>query len=271
MILWALIIAPVVFVLTLHVQRRWNLQKRVQRRMDALSLAFFQSIGMRHGEDRPRGAVYRWRTKLELVESREFKLLTFSSLFAALAAFQFLPSTMAGVFLAVAAVLISYRFIYLFLKRRRENKIREELPGVLDLLVICLGSGLGINAAFERVLREMEETPLQEEFRQIVNEAVAGLPFEETLKNFSSRVPIPEVQSLGGAIIQAHKTGVSLADTIKIQSETMRDTMKMRLKERLMRVPILVLFPMVFFILPVLFIVILGPGMIEIFKQIGSL
>lgn len=254
-----------------YFQPRWKQQKRIQRRLDFLNLRSLQHLAAQAGEKGRAGAVYRLKAKMDLVESREFKLLTYAALGGALLAIKFLPPAAFSVAVAFAAVLFAYRYIHLWTKQARFQSIREEMPGALDLLAICLSSGLGIHTALERILREMEETPLQEEFRQIVNESNTGIPFEEALRNFSSRIPISDIMSLTGAIIQAHKTGVSLAETIKIQSETMRETMKMRLRERLMKVPVIVMFPMVLFIMPVVLFVILGPALIEFFKGFEAL
>lgn len=152
-------------------------------------------------------------------------------------------------------------------KRRRRARIEKELPGTLDLIVICLEAGLGINAAFLRVSNEMENSPLGDDLKQTFNEVSAGVPLDQALRNFARRAAIPDLNAIVVAVIQAQKMGTAVAMTFRVQAESLREQYKMRMKEKIMKAPVKVLFPLVFFIFPALFIVILGPAMISIFNQ----
>ena len=169
--------------------------------------------------------------------------------------------------LAMAFSIVALRFLRSVAERRRVDLMRNELPGAMDLMVICLEAGLGINSAFLRVSNEMEGTPLGEELKQTFNEVSAGVPLDSALRNFAKRAKIAELNAIVVAIIQAQKMGTALAATFRIQAESLREQYKMRMKEKIMKMPIKILFPLVFFIFPVLFLVILGPAAIAIYKQ----
>ena len=156
------------------------------------------------------------------------------------------------------------RVIEIMAKRRRIQKIQIELPGAMDLIVICLEAGLGLSAAFLRVATELEGSPLGKELRQTFNEVGAGIPLDLALKNFARRSSVPDINAVVAAIIQSQKMGTAIAMTFRVQADSMREKYKMRMREQIAKIPIKILFPLVFFIFPALFVVILGPGFISI-------
>lgn len=172
--------------------------------------------------------------------------------------------------LASVASMMFLRLIKQFTARIRLSKLRRDLPGAVDLLVICLEAGLGINAALLRVATELSNTPLGLEMRQMLNEISAGIPMDTALKNFAKRLNVPEVNSIVVAIIQAQKMGTSIAATCRVQSEALREQYKMQAKEKIMKLPVKMMIPLVFFIFPSLFVVILAPALLSIGKSFAG-
>lgn len=146
----------------------------------------------------------------------------------------------------------------------RLERFKRELPGALDLMVVCLEAGLSLNSALLRIANEMEGSPLGKELRRASDEIGAGIPFEDALRGFAKRTEVEEVNTIISAIIQAQKMGTSLAVTFRVQSDSLREKYKMHLREKINRVPIKILFPLVFFLFPALFVVILGPSLISV-------
>ncbi|MDP3920276.1 MAG: type II secretion system F family protein [Candidatus Omnitrophota bacterium] len=165
---------------------------------------------------------------------------------------------------------ITVRFLTLAQKKRRLADMQLELPGALDLIVVCLESGLSINAAMLRVANEMEASPLGKELRHTFNEVSAGIPTGDALKGFARRSGLEDLKTIVTSIIQSEKLGTSMAATFRVQSETLREKYKMRMKEKINKVPVKILFPLVFFIFPALLVIILGPAIIGIMTQLGG-
>lgn len=169
--------------------------------------------------------------------------------------------------LAIIPGVVAGRVIVIMTKRNRVTKLKQELPGAMDLIVICLEAGVSINAAFLRVANELgEDSPLGKELRYTFNEVNAGIPLDVALKNFSKRTNVEDINVVVAAIVQAQKLGSALALTFRVQANSLREKYRLRLKEEIQKVPIKILFPLVFFIFPTLLLVILGPAMIQIMK-----
>jgi tight adherence protein C len=172
--------------------------------------------------------------------------------------------------LLVAAPILAVRMTRLVLLRRYIEQMERALPGALDLIVVCLEAGLGINAALLRVANELEGTPLGRELKQMVHEIAAGLPLEDALRTFARRSRVEETHAMVTAIIQAEKLGSSIAVTFRVQAETLRERYKMKIKEKIQKIPIKILFPLVFFIFPALFVVVLGPAILSVLDVVGA-
>lgn len=154
--------------------------------------------------------------------------------------------------------------------RYRHTLIRKDLPGTLDLIVVCLEAGLGISAAFLRVANELGNVPLGDELRLTFNQINAGIPFEIGMRNFGRRCNLTEINALVVTVIQSQKMGTAMAKTFRVQSESIRELYRLKAKEEIMKIPIKILFPLVFFIFPALFVVILGPAVINIVKTFSN-
>lgn len=162
--------------------------------------------------------------------------------------------------------------LYLSAKvRRRQDEIAGGLPDALDFLVICVEAGLGLNSALIRVGQELRLRckALAEELLLVNQEMRTGISREQALRNLSERNDqIRDLKVLAGAIILSDRLGTNIADTLRAQSDSLRTKVRQRAEERAAKAGIKMLFPLVFFIMPALFIVILGPGIIMIVKTL---
>ncbi len=153
-----------------------------------------------------------------------------------------------------------------FLTRRRSDEMRDTLPDLIDLLVICTESGLGMDAAINRVSQEIARSSktLAEEFYLAALEIRAGAGRPAALKNLALRVDLEDLHGLVSMLVQADRFGTSLAESLRIQSEVMRTKRMQRAEEIAAKVPVKMLIPLVFFIFPSLLTVLIGPAVIQI-------
>ncbi|MGD9972053.1 MAG: type II secretion system F family protein [Desulfatirhabdiaceae bacterium] len=152
----------------------------------------------------------------------------------------------------------------------RKEDILNGFPDALDLLVVCVEAGMGLDAAISRVAREIEvENPtLSDELTLFSLEMRAGLLRRDALKNLSMRTDLVEVNRLTTLLIQTDRFGTSVGNALKIFSDTLRTQRYQRAEELAGKIPVKLLFPMILFIFPALFVVILGPAAIQIYKNI---
>lgn len=150
--------------------------------------------------------------------------------------------------------------------RKRQEEITDSLPDALDLLVVCVEAGLGLNAAFVKITEEFQLTcrPLSEEFDVVNREMVAGKPRQEALRALGDRAGVEDVKSLVAMLIQTEKLGTSLAQSLRVHSDSLRTRRRQRAEEAAAKTTIKLVFPLVFLMFPALFIVILGPGVMKI-------
>ncbi|MGQ9687871.1 MAG: type II secretion system F family protein [Desulfobaccales bacterium] len=152
----------------------------------------------------------------------------------------------------------------------RQKKIKEGLPDALDLLVVCVEAGQGLNAALKRVSDDLVlSNPVLAKEMSLVNlEISAGLERETALRNLAERTGVDDVASLTSMLIQADRFGTSLAQSLKVQSETLRTTRRQRLEELAAKTPVKLVFPLLLFIFPALIVVIIGPAAIRIMENL---
>jgi len=156
--------------------------------------------------------------------------------------------------------------------RKRQESIIDALPDGLDLLVVCVEAGLGLNAAFVKITEEfrLSSPELSEEFDIVNREMVAGKPRQEALRALADRTGVEDVKSLVAMLIQTEKLGTSLAQSLRVHSDSLRTKRRQRAEEAAAKTAIKMVFPLVFLLFPALFIVILGPGAIQIFHALLS-
>jgi len=151
---------------------------------------------------------------------------------------------------------------------RRQEEITDGLPDALDLIVVCVEAGQGLNAAFLKISEEFRiSSPLLSEEFDIVNrEMVAGKPRQEALRALVDRTGVEEVKSFVAMLIQTEKLGTSLAHSLRVHSDSLRTKRMQRAEEAAAKTAIKLVFPLVFLLFPALFIVILGPGVIQVVR-----
>jgi len=180
-------------------------------------------------------------------------------------------STSMVVLLSTVMAFVGYRFpdmILIFKIRTRQEKIARALPDALDLLVISVEAGLGLNAAILRVGGDLTVRcpPLAEEFNRVNQDLRTGVPREKALRNLCIRNPIEDLRIFVGALILADRLGTSIADTLRSQADSLRTRIRQKAEEQAARSGIKLLFPLVLFILPALIMILMGPGLISVFR-----
>lgn len=151
----------------------------------------------------------------------------------------------------------------------RRTKIRYGLPDTLDLLVVSVEAGLALDAALKRVGDEMAAVhpELSEEMRIATMEAQMGLPRGEALENMARRTGVDEVKSLVSVIAQAEKFGTSVAKALRNQAEALRTKRRQQAEERAQKTAVKLMIPLVLFIFPAMFVVLGGPAVINVIRQ----
>jgi len=146
---------------------------------------------------------------------------------------------------------------------RRKNSVIKSLPDALDLLTVCVEAGLGFDAAMQKVTEKWKDD-LANAFGRVLQEIRLGKLRREALRDMADRTDVPDVTSFVAAIIQADQLGVSIAKVLRIQSDQMRVRRRQRAEEKAHQAPIKMLFPMVFLIFPSLYLVLLGPAVLQV-------
>jgi tight adherence protein C len=174
-----------------------------------------------------------------------------------------------GLLSVVFAGILGWVLPNIFLKnmtQKREDLFRKNLPDALDLMVICAEAGLSLDSAFERVAREIGPScaELAEEFGLTAAE-LGFLPDRATaLQNFAERVPLPGALALVNTLIQTEKYGTPLAQALRVLSAELREERMMKAEEKAAKLPATLTVPMIVFILPPLFVVLMGPAILKV-------
>lgn len=184
--------------------------------------------------------------------------------------FSTMPS-MRTMTLFVVSALIGFYLpdLLLHLKiRHRRQQIWHGFPDALDLMVVCVEAGLGLDAAIERVGEELKlsQKILSEEFRLLGLELRAGQSRHNALRSLSSRIDIEDVDNLVTLLIQTDRFGTGVAQTLRIYSDSMRTKRHQQAEEMAAKLPVKLLIPLILFIFPSLFVVILGPALIRVVR-----
>jgi tight adherence protein C len=177
-----------------------------------------------------------------------------------------------GVLLGVVGIAFGYIAPEFWLGRRvraRQHLILLQIPDALDLLTISVRAGLGFDAALGKVVEKLIG-PLTDEFRRALAEVRMGKARRDALRDIVPRTEVTPLTNFIGAIIQAEQLGVSISKVLQVQSEQLRIERRQRAEEMAAKAPIKMLFPLVGCIFPSLFVVILGPAIILIIKNLGG-
>jgi len=154
--------------------------------------------------------------------------------------------------------------------RRRQKKIRRALPNALDLLVVCVESGLGLDQAIMQCAKELEHAhpEICQEFTLVNLELKAGKRRAEALRNLAERTGVDDLKKLVAVLIQADKFGTGVAQSLRGHSEYMRVRMRQVAEEKAAKLGVKLIFPIFFCILPSLFVVTVGPVMVRISREL---
>lgn len=145
----------------------------------------------------------------------------------------------------------------------RMREIEKSLPDVLDLLTVSVEAGLGFDGALMKVV-EKTKGALSQEFTFMLKEIKMGKPRIEAMRDMSNRVDVDDLSTFTGSVIMADQLGVSIGNILRLQSEQIRQRRRQRVEEMAMKAPVKMLVPMVLFIFPAIFVVLLGPAAIKI-------
>jgi tight adherence protein C len=157
--------------------------------------------------------------------------------------------------------------------RKRQLSLQRALPDTLDLLVVCVEAGLGLNQALVRVSEEIEHVSetMSDELVLTNLEIRAGTPRDEALRNLGDRTGLGDLKSLTAMLVQTDRFGTSIATALRVHSDTMRTKRRQRAEEAAAKTTIKLVFPLVLFIFPAMFVVILGPAVLHILEQMKGL
>lgn len=150
---------------------------------------------------------------------------------------------------------------------RRQKEIQKALPDTLDILTVSIEAGLGFDAAIQRVVQK-SAGPISVEFNSTLQEMRMGKTRREALRDLSQRTGVIELSRFIESLIQADQLGVSLGNVLRTQSDQMRILRRQRIQEQAMKAPVKMLFPMIIFIFPATFIIILAPSILQIIKTL---
>jgi tight adherence protein C len=157
--------------------------------------------------------------------------------------------------------------------KTRQKEVQLALADMLDMLVVCVEAGLGLNQALVRVADEIEHvsTVMSEQLAMVNLEMRAGTPRDEALKNLAERTGLADIRSLVNMMIQTDRFGTSVADALRVHSETMRTKRRQRAEEAAAKTTIKLVFPLVLFVFPAMFLVVIGPSALAIYRTFSKL
>lgn len=167
--------------------------------------------------------------------------------------------------LIVGAVLPMYVLNYTV--KKRQNQMLMQLPGFLDLLCVSVQAGLSFDAALSKIMEKMKG-PLIDEFERMQRETRIGIPRRDALQNMARRCDMEEVYLFTTSVIQAERLGTGMGKTLLDQANNMRDRYQQYIKSMALKAPIKILFPLVLFIFPTIFIIILVPPLINVLNHL---
>lgn len=172
----------------------------------------------------------------------------------------------------VFGFLIGYLFPQSWLKaqtKKRQTEIEKTLPDVLDLLTVSVEAGLGFDAALLKVV-EKQKGALAEEFFKVLQEIKMGRPRRDALRDLGQRNSIEDLNSMVASLVQADQLGIPIAGVLRNQSKQIRQKQRQRAEEKAQKAPVKMMIPLVFFVFPSIFIVILGPAVIQIIDMFAK-
>jgi tight adherence protein C len=177
------------------------------------------------------------------------------------------PLNLFYIIVAVAAGYTLPQFVLAKRVRARQEDILYNLPYAIDILSISVEAGMGFDAGVGYTMRKIKG-PLAEEFGKTLNEIRLGKPRLEALEDLGNRTGVEELKTFITAVVHASRLGGSITNTLRIQADSIRVRRRQRAQEQAMKAPVKMVFPLVLFIFPALFVVILGPAALSIYRQL---
>lgn len=180
-------------------------------------------------------------------------------------AIQHLALSVAG---GLAGWLLPDVFINALIRNRKE-KVEKELPEVLDLITVCIEAGLGFDGAMTKVVEKYSGI-IAAEMSRVLAEVRMGKPRREALREMAERLDVDALSAFVGSVIMAEQLGISMGNVMRTQSREIRNKRRQRIHEAVMKAPVKMLIPIAVFIFPALFIILLGPAVIQIMRVFGQ-
>lgn len=179
-----------------------------------------------------------------------------------------------GMVFGILAAIVGYMipsFVLNYFVAKRQKQIRNGLPDALDLLIVCLEAGLGIDQAIAKCGDELAlpYPALAEEMRMVNVESRAGKPRIEAFKNFAERTKVDDVRALVSMLVQTDRFGTSIAQALRTHAEVARTKRRQRAEEKAAKIGVKVVFPLVFCLFPAFYVVTLGPAIIKFVEAMG--
>ncbi len=173
------------------------------------------------------------------------------------------PAVVAGLFFYLPEIVVG------FLGKRRMQAIFLAVPDVLDLMVVCIEAGLGLDQAMRKVSEEMRKTHrvLADELAMCNFQLQMGRPRNEVLRELGLRTGVADLRSLAAVLIQADRFGSSISQALRVQSDSMRTRRRQLAEEKAAKMAVMLIFPLVLFIFPGIFVVLLGPAAITMSRE----
>lgn len=176
-----------------------------------------------------------------------------------------------GMALLLALLALGYYLPNALLSRlvaRRQEQVQNALPDALDLMIVCVEAGLGLDAAMNRAAGEigLRSQALSDELNLLALELRMGVRREQALHNLALRCGVADMSSFVAMLVQADRFGTNVAEALRVQAETMRTHRRLRAEERAAKIPLKLLFPLIFFIFPSLMVVLMGPAMLSVYR-----
>ena len=173
------------------------------------------------------------------------------------------------ILLGVSGFFIPYALLHTAAEKR-QKLVQRAMPDLLDLLYISVEAGLGFDMALKKSAEKMPG-PLSDEINKAIEDITKGRDRQDALRGIVKRTGVEDLNNFVTAVIQSELLGTNIAIMLKTQSTVMRQKRKQRAEETAMKIPIKMLFPLVFFLFPALFVVIMGPAVISVIENIGFL
>jgi tight adherence protein C len=188
----------------------------------------------------------------------------------------FEKDNMVRILSAVALAIVGFILPSFWLSRKVKNRqleIFHDLPEVLDLMTVCVEAGLSMDAAMVKVCADpyLKKSPLVEEMKTLLQEVRAGKPRLEALRDMGERTMVEDLKAFAAMLVQTERLGTSLAQSLRVFSDTLRTIRMQKAQEAAAKTTVKLVFPLVFFILPALFVVMLLPAIIRISRVMAHM